>query len=90
MRIVGASSEAVPFSKTGGLADVATALADAIASLGHSVWLVSPFYPQVLAKNGSNGIAIEQTGIQLEVPIGNRRVTCGLLRGCPARRRRSF
>jgi starch synthase len=75
MRIVVASSEAVPFSKTGGLADVATALADALAALGHSVWLVSPFYPQVLAKNGSNGIAIEPTGIQLEVPIGPRRAS---------------
>ncbi len=80
MRIVVASSEAVPFSKTGGLADVASALADALAALGHSVWLVSPFYPQVLAKSGSNGIAIEPTGIQLEVPLGPRRVTGGVRR----------
>jgi starch synthase len=80
MRIVVASSEAVPFSKTGGLADVATALADAVASLGHSVWLVSPYYPQVLAKSGANGIAIEPTGIQLEVPVGSRHVTCGVRR----------
>jgi starch synthase len=76
MRIVVASSEAVPFSKTGGLADVATALADALAGLGHSVWLITPHYPQIHAKNGSsNGIAIEPTGIRLEVPIGTRHVT---------------
>ncbi len=80
MRIVVASSEAVPFSKTGGLADVATALADAVASLGHSVWLVTPLYPQVLAKGGLNGLAIEPTGIQLDIPIGNRHVTGGVRR----------
>ena len=36
-----------PFAKTGGLADVATALATALTDLGHSVWLVLPHYPQV-------------------------------------------
>jgi starch synthase len=81
MRIVVASSEAVPFSKTGGLADVASALADSLAGLGHSVWLVTPHYPQIHAQNrSSNGIAIEPTGIQLEVPIGTRHVTGGVRR----------
>jgi starch synthase len=81
MRIVLASSEAVPFSKTGGLADVATALSDALASLGHSVWLVTPYYPQVYGKSGSaNGVAVEPTGIHLEVPIGTRHVGGGVRR----------
>jgi len=76
MRIVVASSEAVPFSKTGGLADVATALADAVANLGHSVWVITPYYPQVQAQySSSNGFAIEPTGIHLEIPIGTRHVT---------------
>ena len=76
MRIVLASSEAVPFSKTGGLADVATALCDALANLGHSVWLFTPYYPQVHARNAaSNGIALEPTGIHFEVPLGVRHVT---------------
>ena len=81
MRIVLTSSEAVPFSKTGGLADVATALADALAGLGHSVWLFTPYYPQIHARNGSsNGIAVEPTGIQFEVPIGARHVAGGVRR----------
>jgi starch synthase len=81
MRIVVASSEAVPFSKTGGLADVATALADALAALGHSVWLVTPYYPQIHANNGSaNGVVIEPTDIQFEVPMGNRHVRGGVRR----------
>ena len=54
MRIVMASSEAVPFSKTGGLADVASSLPKALAELGHEVILVTPYYPQELAKaNGA-------------------------------------
>ncbi|HWO57962.1 MAG TPA: glycogen synthase GlgA [bacterium] len=44
MRILFATSEVVPFSKTGGLADVAGALPEAIAQLGHEVRVVSPFY----------------------------------------------
>jgi len=39
-----ASSEAVPFAKTGGLADVAGALPRALAALGHDVRLVIPYY----------------------------------------------
>lgn len=76
MRIVLASSEAVPFSKTGGLADVASALADALAELGHSVWLVIPYYPQVQARSAAaKGIAVESTGVQVDIPLGVRQVS---------------
>lgn len=44
MRIIFASSEVFPFSKTGGLADVAGALPAALADLGHDVLVVSPWY----------------------------------------------
>jgi starch synthase len=39
------SSEAVPFAKTGGLADVVGALAVEFAKLGHQVYLIIPRYP---------------------------------------------
>jgi starch synthase len=81
MRIVIASSEAVPFAKTGGLADVATALATALTELGHSVWLVLPHYPQAMSRiASSNGIGIEPTGVHIEVPLGARHVSGGVLR----------
>lgn len=44
MRILLTASEAVPYGKTGGLADVAGALADALAERGNSVRLVLPLY----------------------------------------------
>src|SRR5262245_54666197 len=38
------ASEAQPFSKTGGLADVAMALPKALCALGHHVTLITPRY----------------------------------------------
>ena len=44
LRIVMIASEAQPFSKTGGLADVASALPKALGRLGHDVTLITPRY----------------------------------------------
>lgn len=44
MRIVYVASEGVPFSKTGGLADVVGALPQALASSGHEVSVILPRY----------------------------------------------
>jgi starch synthase len=46
MNIVFAASEGVPFSKTGGLADVVGALPRALAALGHHVSVYLPRYRQ--------------------------------------------
>jgi len=44
LRILMVASEAVPYAKTGGLADVAAALPKALGALGHDVTLVIPRY----------------------------------------------
>jgi len=77
MRVLFVASEAAPFAKTGGLADVAGALPDALARLGCDVTLVMPAYREALSK----GLAIEDTGLAFEVPVGGRRLTARILRG---------
>ena len=48
MKILMAASEAVPFAKTGGLADVSSGLSKALADLGHHVTLVLPCHRQFI------------------------------------------
>jgi len=45
------TSEAVPFAKTGGLADVVSALSYALKKLGHDVRIVMPRYYRIDKKN---------------------------------------
>ena len=48
-----AASEAMPYAKTGGLADVLGALPQELAKLGHEVTLVLPCYPTLIARRPS-------------------------------------
>jgi len=70
------ASEAIPFAKTGGLADVAGSLPIELSRLGHHVSIMLPAYPQTL----ECGQPIEETGITFDVPIGNKIVSGSLLR----------
>lgn len=76
MNILLATSEAVPFAKTGGLADVCGALPIEIARLGHLVAVVMPAYRQVR----DAGLPIESTGLELAIPIGRKTVVGTVLR----------
>jgi starch synthase len=80
MRIIVASSEVVPFSKTGGLADVAAALPKALAQAGHEVTVITPFYPQERARWSAAHVPIEPTGRSVAVNIADRHVTAEILR----------
>jgi len=64
MRILFAASEGLPFSKTGGLADVVEALPKALVARGHEVAVVLPKYRGTQAS-----AAIIPS---LTIPIGNR------------------
>ncbi len=51
MKILIASSEAVPFAKTGGLADVAGTLPKYFKEEGHEVFVFMPFYKPLIQEN---------------------------------------
>lgn len=67
MNIVWVASEAVPFAKTGGLADVSSALPDALAERGHEVAVIMPYYPQL---TGKLNLRFSRSIDLLGVPLG--------------------
>jgi starch synthase len=76
MKILFATSEAAPFAKTGGLADVAGSLPPAIASLGHEVSVVMPRYRQV----DVHALKLRQVAT-FTVPLGTWKERCDVLMG---------
>lgn len=75
MKIAVVSPEAVPFAKTGGLADVAGALPGELAELGHEVRLIIPKYKSVVEK----GFKLKRIDGDFTVPLGERRVKGDIL-----------
>lgn len=71
MKILFASSEAVPFVKTGGLGDVSGALPRALAQLGQEIFLVIPKYKQIDEKK----FDLRKTGQIVKIPLGEKRET---------------
>ena len=74
MNLLFCASEAAPFCKTGGLADVAGALPKALADLGLEVSVVLPLYDAV-----PDWARREMTFVRmLHVPLAWRNQTCGI------------
>ena len=71
VKILFATTEAVPFCKTGGLGDVCGSLPRELANIGHEPVVVMPAFRQAL----NSGRPIEQTNIRFEVPIGRKTVS---------------
>jgi starch synthase len=74
MRILLASSEVHPFSKTGGLADMVGALGKALVTAEHEVAIVTPLYRGILAKFPQ----IRRFDWYFNLPLGKRWVSAGL------------
>lgn len=76
MRVLLATAEAVPFVKTGGLADVAGSLPRALNALGADVSVILPEYSIIPDEYRSQ---MEQVA-QFYVPLAWRQVYCGIKR----------
>ena len=77
MKILFVTSECAPFSKSGGLADVAFSLPPALKAEGHEIAVVTPLYQCV-----RNRFADQLTFVkELTVTLGWRSLYCGLFRG---------
>lgn len=70
MKLLLASSEVHPYSKTGGLADMVGALAKSLARAGHAVSLVTPLYAGVREKIPE----LKRLELKLDLPLGARQV----------------
>ncbi|GAB5520661.1 MAG: glycogen synthase GlgA [Rhodothermales bacterium] len=73
MRICFASSECVPFVKTGGLADVSGALPKALAERGHEVKVFLPLYDKVRVFD--HGLVFAEDISNIPVGIGGKTIT---------------
>ena len=76
MNILLATTEAVPFAKTGGLADVCGALPQELAALGHNPIVIMPAFRHVYQA----GEPIEPTGIEFDIPMRSKTMHGQLLR----------
>jgi len=70
MRILVASSELHPYSKTGGLADMVSALGKGLARAGHRTGIVTPLYAGIRERCPN----LKRENLPLDFPLGMRRV----------------
>lgn len=76
MKILFVTSECAPYSKSGGLADVAASLPPALARLGDTIAVVTPYYRCVKEKYGEEITFVRK----MTITLGMRSLYCGLLK----------
>ena len=74
MRVLFVTSECAPFSKSGGLADVAFSLPPALRETGDEVAVITPLYRCVREKYGEGLTKL----LDITVNLGWRNIYCGL------------
>jgi starch synthase len=77
LRVLFVTPEAVPFAKTGGLADVAGALPKYLQPLGCDLKLVMPYYRMVK----KTGVPVQHLGEDMEVTVGEETIQVDLYQG---------
>ncbi|HQB50840.1 MAG TPA: glycogen/starch synthase [bacterium] len=78
LKIVSISSEVAPFSKTGGLADVARSLPKAISRLDHEVIVITPFYGKIISKTKHK---LKEIFHEIKISVGGESVLINYWQG---------
>jgi starch synthase len=76
MKILMAGSEMTPLARTGGLGDVLGALPAELQALGHEVSVILPHYRSI---RENRSLKIKNTGLQLRVQVGEKRLVAEVL-----------
>jgi starch synthase len=79
MNVVMIASEAVPFAKTGGLADVVGSLPRALAARGVETSIIMPFYGKKIDRVAFGIEAIAAPAGTIEVRVGKSLIKCEIL-----------
>jgi len=79
MKILYVASEVAPYSKSGGLGDVAHALPRALSARGHEVRVVTPLYATARVTNAEDSAR----SIRLRFPFGEHRAAIRVARPAP-------
>ena len=74
MKILIATSEAVPYAKTGGLADVAGALVKEYRGMNKEAYIILPLYRSIKKRAAS----LQYSGLTIKVPVGERTIEARL------------
>ncbi|MCX8030342.1 MAG: glycogen synthase GlgA [Thermodesulfovibrionales bacterium] len=77
MKIAIVTSEATPFSKTGGLADVTGTLFKQYLRMGHDAYLFTPLYRKIYEGFSDN---LEDTNLELNIQLGIDIKPCKILK----------
>ena len=77
MKIWFVTSECAPFSKSGGLADVAFSLPPALKEAGHQIAIITPLYKCVRDRFGDQLTKVKEFTVEL----GWRHIYCGVWQG---------
>ena len=77
MKILFVTSECAPFSKSGGLADVAFSLPPALKATGDEIAIITPLYQCTRESHGDSLRFVKSATVWL----GQRQLECGLYRG---------
>lgn len=79
MKILYVASEVAPYSKSGGLGDVAHALPRALSARGHEVRVVTPLYASARVPNAEDS----GRAVRLRFPFGEERAAIRVARPAP-------